>query len=114
MLYQKGNNRGDSKDERHRSPHTHRGINLFRHPEEWAYAEELREDDIIDKYRCNEYDQVMSHSTIRAKRLFALLEVKEGNQIAQDDKRPRGKYEDQGAHILGEERHKSEELTSAE
>lgn len=114
MLYQKGNNRGDSKDERHRCTHTYRGINLFRYPQEWAYPEELREDDIIDKYRSNEYDQVMSHSTIRAKRLFALLEVKEGNQIAQDDKRPRGKYEDQGAHILREEGYKPEELTGAE
>lgn len=48
-LDQPGHHGGDCHDERYGSAHTHRGLDLRRHAQERADAEELRQYDVVDE-----------------------------------------------------------------
>ena len=61
LLQEEGAHRRERKDEGHGSAHTDSRVYLLRDAEEGTDTEELREDDIVDEYRRNEEEEIVSH-----------------------------------------------------
>ena len=61
LLQEEGAHRRECQDEGYGGTHTECGIYLLRDAEEGTDAEELREDDIVDEYRRNEEEEIVSH-----------------------------------------------------
>ncbi len=61
FLQEVGYNRSQGKHESNSSPHTHSGIDFLTYAQERTYTEELTEDDIVDEYRRDKYQNV-NHS----------------------------------------------------
>lgn len=61
LLQEEGAHRREREDEGHGSTHADSRVYLLRDAEEGTDTEELREDDIVDEYRRNEEEEIVSH-----------------------------------------------------
>ena len=62
VLYEPRHDSGERHHKGHGGSHAQRGVYLLRHAQERADAEELRQDDIVDEYRGDEYKYVFHNS----------------------------------------------------